>query len=74
MATNTTSAGFDASGLLDQAVSQFRGLNPNEPGQWPWMPKVAVFPPWWSRVVVVGWFTLLSTAVEELAERDREPG
>ena len=43
MATNTTSAGFDASGMLDQAVSQFRGLKPTEPGQWPWMPKVAVF-------------------------------
>jgi hypothetical protein len=75
MATNTTSAGFDASGLLDQAVSQFRGLNPNEPGQWPWMPKVAVFAAVAVGVVVVGWFTLLSTAVEELElERDREPG
>ncbi len=75
MATNTTSAGFDASGLLDQAVSQFRGLNPNEPGQWPWMPKVAVFTAVVVGVVVVGWFTLLSTAVEELElERDREPG
>jgi type IV pilus assembly protein PilO len=75
MATNTTSAGFDASGLMDQAVSQFRGLNPNEPGQWPWMPKVAVFTAVVVGVVVVGWFTLLSTAVEELElERDREPG
>jgi len=75
MATNTTSAGFDASGLLDQAVSQFRGLNPNEPGQWPWMPKVAVFAAVAIGVVVVGWFTLLSTAVEELElEREREPG
>ena len=75
MATNTTSAGFDASGMLDQAVSQFRGLNPNEPGQWPWMPKVAVFLAVAVGVVVVGWFALLSTALEELQqERDREPG
>ena len=74
MATNTTSAGFDASGLWDQAVSQFRGLNPSEPGQWPWMPKAAVFAAVVVGVVVVGWFALLSTALEELqAERDREP-
>ncbi|MEN9544704.1 MAG: hypothetical protein RLZZ598_1537 [Pseudomonadota bacterium] len=74
MATNTTSAGFDASGVWDQAVSQFRGLNPAEPGQWPWMPKVAVFVAVALGVVVVGWFVLLSSALEELeAEREREP-
>jgi type IV pilus assembly protein PilO len=74
MATNTTSAGFDATGMWDQAVSQFRGLNPSEPGQWPWMPKVAVFAAVAVGVVVVGWFALLSTALEELeAERAREP-
>ena len=74
MATNTTSAGFDASGVWDQAVSQFRGLNPAEPGQWPWMPKVAVFVAVAVGVVVVGWFALLSSAVDELeAEREREP-
>ena len=75
MATsNTTSAGFDASGLLDQAVSQFRGLNTSEPGQWPWMPKAAVFLVVAAAVVAVGWFALVSSALEELeAERDREP-
>ena len=74
MATNTTSAGFDASGVWDQAVSQFRGLNPAEPGQWPWMPKVAVFAAVAVGVVAVGWFALLSSALEELeAEREREP-
>ncbi len=75
MATNTTSNGFDASGLWDQAVSQFRGLNPNEPGQWPWLPKAAVFAATVIGVVVIGWFALLSSAVDELQlERDREPG
>jgi type IV pilus assembly protein PilO len=75
MATNTTSAGFDASGLWDQAVSQFRGLNASEPGQWPWMPKAAVFLAVAVAVVVVGWFALLSSALDELqAERDLEPG
>ncbi len=75
MATsNTTSAGFDATGILDQAVSQFRGLNPSEPGQWPWMPKAAVFLAAALAVVVIGWFSVLSSALEELeAERGREP-
>lgn len=75
MATNTTSTGFDVSGLLDQAVSQFRGLDPKEPGQWPWMPKVAMFLAVVVAVVVVGWFALLSSAVDELeASRNEEPG
>jgi type IV pilus assembly protein PilO len=75
MATSNSTNGFDASGMWDQAVSQFRGLNPNEPGQWPWMPKVAVFAATVAGVVVAAWFLLLSTTVDDLqAERDREPG
>lgn len=75
MASGNTSTGFDASGMWDQAVSQFRGLNPSEPGQWPWMPKVSVFAAVVVGVVVVGWFALLSSALDELqVERDREPG
>ena len=75
MATSTTTtAGLDVSGAIEQAVSQFRGLNPNEPGQWPWLPKAAVFLAVAVGVVVVGWFALLSGALEELeAEREREP-
>jgi type IV pilus assembly protein PilO len=75
MATSNSTNGFDASGMWDQAVSQFRGLNPNEPGQWPWMPKAAVFAATVAGVVVAAWFLLLSSTVDELqAERDREPG
>ncbi|MCC7152593.1 MAG: type 4a pilus biogenesis protein PilO [Rubrivivax sp.] len=69
---NTT--GFDVSGLLDQAVSQFRGLNTREPGQWPWLPKAALFLVVALFVVAVGWFALLSSTLDELeAERQREP-
>lgn len=70
-----SSLSFDASGLLDEAVSQFRGLNPSEPGQWPWLPKLA-FSLFVTLVVVgVGWFVVISTAMDELqAEREREPG
>lgn len=70
---NPSSFGFPASGMVDHAVSQFRGLNPNEPGQWPWMPKLLVWVLAAVAVVVIGWFTLLTGATDQLqAERDRE--
>jgi len=38
-----SSFGFEISSYLDGAASQFRNLNPNEPGQWPLMPKAAAW-------------------------------
>jgi type IV pilus assembly protein PilO len=65
---------FDMTSLLDQAVSQFRGLNPNEPGQWPTLPKTAAWVATVIGVVIAGWFVLLSSASDDLQrERDREP-
>ena len=65
---------FDVSSFVDHAVSQFRGLNPNEPGQWPALPKIATWLATVAGVVAVGWFVVLSTASEELQQvRDREP-
>jgi type IV pilus assembly protein PilO len=75
MATKAAPINVDLNSVFEGAASQFRGLNPNEPGQWPLLPKLAV----WSLVavvmVVLGWFTVLSTAHDELdAERAKEPG
>jgi type IV pilus assembly protein PilO len=65
---------FDVSSFFDQAVGQFRGLNPNEPGQWPSLPKVASWSAAAAAVVVAGWFLLLSSATDDLQrERDLEP-
>jgi type IV pilus assembly protein PilO len=62
------------SSLAEQAASQFRGLNPKEPGQWPMLPKLATWAAMAAAVVVVGWFLLLSDANDELdAARAREP-
>lgn len=64
----------DLNSVLEQAASQFRGLNPNEPGQWPTLPKLASFVALAVLMVVLGWFLLLSTTTEELeAERAKEP-
>jgi type IV pilus assembly protein PilO len=65
---------FDVSSLLDQAVSQFRGLNAREPGQWPPLPRIAAWIGVALAVVVVGWFLLLAETADALQEqRDREP-
>ena len=65
---------IDLNSVFEGAVSQFRSLNPNEPGQWPMLPKILT----WSAVaitmVVVGWFMVLSGAHDDLdAERAKEP-
>ena len=64
----------DLNSVFEGAASQFRGLNPNEPGQWPVLPKLMS----WSGValvmVVLGWFLVLSDAHDGLdAERNKEP-
>jgi type IV pilus assembly protein PilO len=59
--------------LVDQVSSQFRNLNPNEPGQWPLLPKVAAWTAMTGLVVLLGWLGLVSLTAEELeAERNRE--
>jgi type IV pilus assembly protein PilO len=62
------------SSLLDNAASQFRNLNPKEPGQWPTLPKLASWIGAVCIAVVAGWFLLLKSSTEELeAARLQEP-
>jgi type IV pilus assembly protein PilO len=65
---------FDVASAVEGALAQFRGLNPNEPGQWPLLPKIAACTAAAAGVLVAGWFLLLSAATDELqSQRDREP-
>lgn len=65
---------FDVTGFVDQAASQFRNLNPKEPGQWPPLPKIATWAAACAAVVGAGWVALLSTASDDLeALRLKEP-
>ncbi len=74
MATNKN-ANVDVNSVFLDLSGQFRGLNMNEPGQWPWLPKLAAFAALATGLVIVGWFVLLSSTADELeAERAREPG
>lgn len=70
----TSTLNFEMSSLVDNAAGQFRNLNPNEPGQWPTLPKIAAWLAAAAIAVVAGWFLLLNTATEELdASRQQEP-
>lgn len=53
---------------------QFQGLNPKEPGQWPWAPKLASALGVVIAVAAAGYFFVLSDVQAGLeAERNREP-
>lgn len=74
MATRSRSGALDLNSVLEGAASQFRNLNPNEPGQWPALPKVLAFLGVAALMVVVAWFTVLSDEHDKLdAERAKEP-
>jgi type IV pilus assembly protein PilO len=69
-----TTRNFEISSLVDHAASQFRNLNPNEPGQWPTLPKLASWVAAAVAALVAAWFLLLSSATDELeAARQQEP-
>lgn len=74
MATQAKSVNIDLNSVFGAAASQFRGLNPNEPGQWPMLPKIATWIVLAIMVVVAGWFLLLASVDEQLQnERAKEP-
>nr|WP_295079674.1 type 4a pilus biogenesis protein PilO [uncultured Roseateles sp.] len=74
MAAKSINLKFDPSAAFESIADQFRGLNPNEPGQWPLMPKLASFLAVVLLVCVLGWVFMLADVQAGLdAERDREP-
>jgi type IV pilus assembly protein PilO len=74
MATRLKSPNVDLNSVFEGAASQFRGLNPNEPGQWPVLPKALAWAALALTVVVLGWFVVLSAEHDSLdAEHAKEP-
>ena len=68
-----SSFNIDIASTFDRAASQFRGLDTNEPGQWPLLPKAAAWVLAGIAVVAAGWWFVVSGAQEELdAEIARE--
>jgi type IV pilus assembly protein PilO len=74
MAAKTPTASADVSSRFETAVSQFRGLNRNDPGQWPVLPRLAAFAGVVAGVLLAVWMLLMTDALGELEEeRQREP-
>ena len=74
MASNTKPMNLDLNSVFEGAASQFRALNPNEPGQWPILPKALTWAAVAIVMIVLGWFMLLAPAHDQLdAERAKEP-
>lgn len=74
MVSKALSIKFDLNAWGENVSEQFRGLNPKEPGQWPWLPKLAAFFAASLAVAVLGWFFVLADVQSALeVERDREP-
>lgn len=74
MATTTRPSTLEALGRINQAGSQFKGLNPREPGQWPLLPKLCAWLLAAAAVVALLWFAVVSSADDELeAARRKEP-
>ena len=64
----------DINTVFQDAASQFKGLNLNQPGQWPALPKLVAWFVVAAVVVFIGWTTLLSDAHDQLdAEIAKEP-
>ncbi|WP_269631777.1 type 4a pilus biogenesis protein PilO [Pelomonas sp. BJYL3] len=74
MAKNS-SAKFDLNVWFQEVQDQFRGLNPQEPGQWPLAPRLMAFLVAAALAVTAGWFLVLADAQTALdAEAAKEPG
>lgn len=59
--------------LFDDLEAQFRGLDAQEPGQWPILPKCLAWMAIFAVMLVGAWFLVLSGGLDELeAERGRE--
>lgn len=70
---NMSKLSLDFRGVQDKLKTQFTGLDPNDPSQWPMVPKNLLYVVVCAAVVAGLWFAWLKTFDEELiAEKARE--
>lgn len=70
MATKIPSS-VDIAALQEKLASQFRDLDPKDPSLWPALPRVALFAAAAVAVVLVLWFTWLSSS-QEILQQEQE--
>ena len=69
----TPNINVDFKGIQDKLKSQFTGLDPNDPSQWPGLPRNLLFVAVCVAVIAALWFAWLKNSDEELiAEKARE--
>lgn len=69
----TPKLNVDFKEIQDKLKSQFTGLDPNDPSQWPGLPRNLLFVAVCVAVIAALWFALLKNSDEELiAEKARE--
>ena len=74
MLNTTRPVPIDVATAFDRVSLQFRGLNPQEPGQWPLLPKICAWIAAGLVALALGWFLLVSGASDQLdSERRVEP-
>jgi type IV pilus assembly protein PilO len=74
MATQAKDRGADFLAAMRGGLGQFQGLNLNQPGQWPLLPRLTLWLVVVIVVVVAGWFFGLNSQADDLqAARDKEP-
>ena len=67
----TTRASLDMATAFDRASTQFKGLNLQEPGQWPLLPKVCAWLGAGALALGLGWVLLVSGASDQLESQRR---
>ena len=73
MATTTEKSKFDFAAFQQRVVSQFRGLNSNDPSSWPVLPQALLYLFLMVGIVIALWFTWLNGSDAELeAEQKKE--
>jgi type IV pilus assembly protein PilO len=63
---------LDTAAMQQALVGQFRGLNPNDPASWPFLPRALVCLALMAGIVVALWFLWLSSVDEELQQEERK--
>jgi len=63
---------IDVARLQQAVLGQFRGLNPNDPGSWPVLPRAALCLFMMAAIVTVLWFVWLTGSADELATEQKK--
>jgi type IV pilus assembly protein PilO len=62
---------FDSAAIQAAMLSQFKGLNPNDPASWPILPRVVVCLALIAAIVAALWFAWLNGVDEELQKEEK---